>query len=193
MTICVGIVKDGEVGIAADSRGIDPSEISVATDRIDKLICSNDNVIGVAGLYDHILLSREYVSLTKGGLPDMKDEMDVLRVVRSLRDYLKLEGRFLDTRDSSECDPFNFEMFVANRYGLWNVFRISPVACNFVALGSGRDIARGVYHALATYSNADYNAESMARRVVSLVCDLTFTCGGKVNSRRITLEGKEDV
>lgn len=162
MSVIAAIADRGITITGCDQRA---GSMMVRTKWVRRGDCS----IGVSGTYRVIPLLA-----SAQGMP----QEDPFAIGTWIRDVLAEDG-FQSRDDSGGPKSFDIEILLARPGRLWLLdASLTPIEVppgEFMAVGSGREYARGAAHALSFASPAD-----QVRAAVQAAIDLEYeTCGGK--------------
>ena len=169
MSTVVVVKKAGKVCIAADSlTSFGDLKLNSEYDAAhDKILCFDQNYIGIVGSAAHQLVLESLLSSKK--IADKKIEIDfstrlaVFETFRTLHPILK-EKYFLNSKDEDD-DPYEstqIDALIANSSGIFGVHSLREITeyKKFWAIGSGAEYALGamfgVYDRLETAEEIAY-------------------------------------
>lgn len=187
MTIILAVHKNNETVIAADTRVSFGNEI-VPYDNlpVGKLFRFGDTYIGSSGwgLYDNIV--TDYA----GGLGELNLDgvQSVFTFFMGLWKDLHTRYSLVNEQCGSKESPFgdlDAKFLIANTAGIFLVSANMSVRKfnKYYAIGSGSSYSLG---ALDILYDTDLDAETIARRAVLTAIKHDNTCGGEIDTRKIS-------
>lgn len=198
MSTVVVAKKAGKVCIAADSlTSFGDLKLSSSYDAAhDKILCHDENHLGIVGSAAHQLVMESIFSSKK--IVDKKVEVDfssrlsIFETFRALHPILK-EKYFLNAKDEDD-DPYEstqIDALIANPFGIFGVHSLREVTeyKKFWAIGSGAEYALGAM--FAVYENA--TAEEIAHAGVAAGAEFNNASSLPISSYVIDLQQLKSV
>ncbi len=147
MSTIVAVVKNNSACIAADSLTSfgDTRQAAEFVSDYDKIICSDNNYIGIVGSAAHHLVMQNLLQKHADKV-DFSDRFHIFESMRQLHPILK-EEYFLNSKDedSDSYESSRVDALILNRSGIFGLYSLREVDqyTRFWAVGSGAEFALG--------------------------------------------------
>ncbi len=188
MTIIVGVVRNGEVAIAADTCTSFGS-LNMTSDNIvdPKLHQVGEAWIGGAGWGTYGTVLSEYGPQHRKAL--LRTQGEVYRFFLDFWHALQRDYQYVNTQGDNRDSPwgqFDNSFIVASPGGLFGVSSSISVSAfqRYWAIGSGQEYALGAVHAMA---GVEASASEVATAAAEAAIAHDDGCGGPVDVRTVRL------
>lgn len=183
MSVCIAVIKDGVLGIAADTLFV----LDSFKTKNSKLYLGNGFAIGWGGedVFGQILKSH-FKKFPDNVVLTGDDQFDLLQALYQEAIAMNLAN----PAGSNSNTPFGglgVYTILASPKGAWfadGAFSITPIT-KFGGLGAGRDFGMGYLH--GAYASG-IGAEELARKAVECAIEYSTVCGAPVESASFSLE-----
>jgi ATP-dependent protease HslVU (ClpYQ) peptidase subunit len=189
MSTLVVVKKNGVACIAADTmdRFGHHKQLATYLTHPQKILCVGDAYIGIVGNSAHYLVMDSIFSQIEP-VPRFQTRQEIFEFFRKLHPILKNEY-FLNPKHRKVTLPYEssrFSLFIANRYGIFGVFRLREVFeySKFCAIGPGSRYAFGALYAAYAHSGS---AETIAKCGVEAGIEFNASSAAPITSYRIEL------
>jgi ATP-dependent protease HslVU (ClpYQ) peptidase subunit len=181
MSIVVGVRKDGETWVGADTQSsFGSNRVPPGNGGVTKLRKVGRAVIGTTGwgIYENIL--DDFLASSKLGKVETKDQIFTffLDLWKALHEHYPFVNDQSD-RDDSPFGNLDAAFLVASPHGLYYVASDLSVTefRKYCAVGSGADFGTGAAYILY---DTELGAKEIVRRSVETACAFNLYCGGDV-------------
>ena len=199
MSTVVVAKKAGKVCIAADSlTSFGDLKLNSFYDAgHDKILCHDENYLGIVGSAAHQLVMESIFAskkvIERKIIIDFSSRLAIFETFRALHPVLK-EKYFLNPKDE-DADPYEstqIDALIANPFGIFGVHSLREVTeyKKFWAIGSGAEYALGAM--FAVYNKAK-SAEEIAQAGVAAGAEFNNASSMPLSSYVIDLQQLEPV
>lgn len=188
MSIVVGIHKDLEICVAADTQSsFGSSRVPTENASVNKLRRIGPAIIGTTGwgIYENIL--DDFLA-SLDSPPELGSKGHIFSFFLELWKALHEHYPFVNDQSDRDDSPFgnlDAAFLVASPSGLFYVASDLSVTQfeRYCAVGSGADFSMGAAYTLYP---SELSAEEIARRAADAACAFNLYCGGPIETIPIT-------